>query len=247
MKTLLVKAAKVYGALGVAAAAFFIQQALVLYFALENIIPSGLAKTVRLKHGKLILDGTRSVSLWELPIAGIGMFWGSLAGSAIIILVGYFTAGRTLSDLHFRSFSWRVMFPWVLAYTALAIITTVLENYFPAFKSESMTTMIQASRNDPVLAIVGIGLAVPFFEEIVFRGWLFKRMELTFGPIAAVLSTSVLFTLIHIQYNGAILSVLFLVALILGMMRSRTGSIWPSIIIHCLNNTIATLMAFSQM
>jgi membrane protease YdiL (CAAX protease family) len=109
-----------------------------------------------------------------------------------------------------------------------------------------MTTMIQANRNSPLLAILGIGLAVPFFEELIFRGWLYKRLELVFTPTIAVLATSLVFTLIHVQYNAYILSALFVLALILGMMRQRSGSIWPGVLLHCLNNTIATLIAFSS-
>lgn len=246
MKELLTKAAKLYGAFGVAVVAFFVQQAFIFYFAIENIVPSGLAQSVRLKHGVLTLDGTRTMPLWELPIAGAGMVWGCIAGTAIILLAGFFTAGRSLKDFHFRGFTWRSVLPLMLAYAALGAIITVLESYYPAFKSASMTTMIQANRNSPLLAILGIGLAVPFFEELIFRGWLYKSLELTITPAVAVLVTSLLFTLTHVQYNAYILSALFVLALILGMMRHRSGSIWPGVLIHCLNNTIATLIAFSS-
>lgn len=246
MKEFLIKAAKLYGAFGVVVLAFFVQQAIVFFYAIENIIPSGLAKTVNLKNGLLTLDGTRTMPIWELPIAGKGMLLGCLAGSLILLLVGYFAAGRSLVDFHFSRFSWRIVLPWVLAYFALGGILTIMEHFFPVFRSEGMNAMLQASMTNPVLALLGIGVAVPFFEELIFRGWLFKRFEHVFSPMVAVVLTSLLFTAVHVQYNAFILGSLFLLALLLGMLRLRSGSIWPGIIIHCFNNTVATLIAFNQ-
>jgi membrane protease YdiL (CAAX protease family) len=246
MKAFLIKAAKLYGAFGIAVVAFFVQQALVIFFALENMVPSGLAKTVRMKHGVLTLDGTRTMPIWELPIAGKGMLWGCVAGSVILLLAGYFTAGRTLKDFHFEPFSWRKVLPFVLAYIILGTIVTVLETHFPAFRSEGMTTMLQANIKNPLLTLLAIGLAVPFFEELIFRGWLYKKLELTFTSTISLIVTSLVFTLIHAQYNAYILTTLFALSMILGLMRQKSGSIWPGVIIHCLNNTVATLIAFNQ-
>ena len=248
MKNVIKKIVGVYGALGLALVAILIQQVATFYFAIRNIIPSGLAKhSVNMRGGKITLDGERTISLFELPVAGAGMLWGSLLGSMILLVGGYFTNGRSLSGFHFKTFSWRAMAPWVVAYLFFGGAMTALEHFFPVFRSEGMTTMIQASATSPILAIIGIGIAVPFFEELVFRGWLFNRFEMSFSPVVAVIATSVLFTAMHVQYNLYILSALLVLALILGMMRHKTGSIWPSIIIHCLNNTIATLVAFNQM
>jgi len=233
-------------ALIVTAFAILVQQVLSLVLSVMNLVPT-MATSVELKHGKILLDGTRSMSLFELPIAGTGLLWGCLAGITIIFIGAYFMARRSLDDLNFKTFSLRLMAPWVVAYVAFGFLGFWLESNYPMFRSDSMTSMIQASKNNPILALLGIGVAAPFFEELVFRGWLFKRMQLIFGAMAAIIATSLLFTIIHLQYNAYILCALFVLALILGMMRHKTGSIWPSIIIHCLNNTIATLVAFNQM
>jgi len=247
MKTFFKKIVGVYGALGLALLAFLVQQVTTVYFAIRNIIPSGLAKhSASLHRGKITLDGERTITLFELPVAGAGMLWGSLLGSVVLLIGGYFTNGRSLSGFHFRPFSWRAMAPWVVAYLLFGGAMTTLEHFLPVFRSEGMTTMIQASAKSPVLAIIGIGIAVPFFEELVFRGWLFNRFEMLFSPVVSLIATSVLFTALHVQYNLYILSALLVLAFILGMMRHKTGSIWPGIIVHCVNNTIATLIAFNQ-
>jgi uncharacterized protein len=84
---------------------------------------------------------------------------------------------------------------------------------------------------------------VGFSEELMFRGALLQAFRRTVSIWPAVLLTSFLFGAIHslnvfmtgdlrsalIQSIAALLSGLFFIAL-----RLRTGSLWPSIIVHCL-------------
>lgn len=69
--TMLKKLLSIYGALCLAVLTFIVQQALTFFFAVRKIIPFGTAeRNVPVRHGKVIFDGDRAVSLLELPIAG---------------------------------------------------------------------------------------------------------------------------------------------------------------------------------
>ena len=84
-----------------------------------------------------------------------------------------------------------------------------------------------------------VGLAAPFLEEIIFRGFLFATMRNNFGPWRATVYSSLLFAALH-QSLIAFFPIFFL-AIALAYLYERTGSLWPSIMLHITNNTVATL------
>jgi membrane protease YdiL (CAAX protease family) len=92
-----------------------------------------------------------------------------------------------------------------------------------------------------------IVVAAPFSEEVFFRGFVFGglRHRLPFWPAAIVAGT--LFGLVH--YTGVssigVLPQLAVLGLILCWIYERTGSIWPTIAVHVLNNLLAFIFIAS--
>jgi hypothetical protein len=94
-----------------------------------------------------------------------------------------------------------------------------------------------------LLALYGV-LFAPAVEELVFRGFLYKPVERSHGPLLAILVTSVVFSLPHAsQYGWRWQNLLLLtyVGVIFGTVRARTQSIVPSTLLHAGYN--ATLFA----
>ena len=82
----------------------------------------------------------------------------------------------------------------------------------------------------------------PLMEEIVFRGFMFKGIEHSkMGPAGAVIITSLVWSFIHIQYDVYGMVNLFLGGLLLGFARTKSNSIYPPVIMHILQNIIATI------
>jgi membrane protease YdiL (CAAX protease family) len=75
----------------------------------------------------------------------------------------------------------------------------------------------------------------PLFEEIVFRGFLFRPLERGLGGIAAIVITSAVFAAPHGgQYGWAwqMLLLLFTAGAAFGFVRWKSGSLWPAIAMH---------------
>lgn len=88
------------------------------------------------------------------------------------------------------------------------------------------------------LAIV---IAAPLAEELFFRGFLFEGIRYTrLGASGAVVITSLLWALIHLQYGPYEISTVFILGLILGVARLVTGSIYIAIAMHGFVNLLAT-------
>lgn len=93
-------------------------------------------------------------------------------------------------------------------------------------------------------AAVVIILLAPLLEEAVFRGYLHRAWRPTWlGAPGTILATSILFSLLHVgQYNVAIMLQLFVLSVLLGVAREKTGSLLVPIFLHFLNNAYAGIL-----
>ncbi len=87
--------------------------------------------------------------------------------------------------------------------------------------------------------IVGVLLAAPLFESIVFQGWLQTVLQRS-GAMIAIAGTSVAFIMIHL----AISPFLLVAALVLSLLRFYTRSLSYVIIAHTAINAINTVLIF---
>jgi hypothetical protein len=87
---------------------------------------------------------------------------------------------------------------------------------------------------------VAVALAAPLFEELFFRGFLFRGLcGSALGAAGAIVVTAALWALIHVQYDGYEIASIFAFGLVLGIARHRSGSTWTPIGMHALLNFIA--------
>ena len=93
------------------------------------------------------------------------------------------------------------------------------------------------------LSFVSIVIAAPVVEELLFRGYILDAIRARHGDVVAVLGSSVLFGLLHIE--PYVVGMATLGGLIYGFVRIKTGSLWPSIVSHMLWNFLAFLYIWS--
>jgi membrane protease YdiL (CAAX protease family) len=101
-----------------------------------------------------------------------------------------------------------------------------------------------------MFAVFGVAVA-PLFEEVIFRGFLFKVLWEIGGSKLAVPGSAVLFAGTNAPQLGenwyAVL-LIFLVGLILAVVRQRSNSVIPSFIIHTsYNGAIFVLFALGTL
>jgi uncharacterized protein len=83
----------------------------------------------------------------------------------------------------------------------------------------------------------------PVAEEFFFRGFFYRALRTRWAPLAAAAIDGLLFGVIHYDFTGAdallILPPLAFLGFIFCVVYERTGSIYPTIAMHALNNAIA--------
>jgi len=84
--------------------------------------------------------------------------------------------------------------------------------------------------------IIGVVvLAAPLVEELMFRGFFQRILEYRQGDITkSVLLSAMVFALIH--FNPWWIIQIYLMGLFMGYLAWRTNSVWPSFVLHAINN-----------
>ena len=104
-----------------------------------------------------------------------------------------------------------------------------------------VTRLFEGSRRHQVgMALVASVLA-PIAEEIAFRGYVLSALRTHLPPGAAIVGSSVLFASIHLD-PVRFPAVLFL-GVFLGWLAWRSGSIWPAVAAHGVNNALGSALA----
>ncbi len=88
-------------------------------------------------------------------------------------------------------------------------------------------------------AVLVIGLGPGIGEELLFRGYIQTRLRRRWGPGWAILLTSILFGVMHIDPVQGTFAMG--VGFFLGYLTERTGSLWPAMVCHTVNNMVSIL------
>ena len=88
--------------------------------------------------------------------------------------------------------------------------------------------------------LVALVLVAPVTEELLFRGWLLKELQRQYGKAPALVWSSLLFGLVHIEPSAVIYATL--AGFVLGAVALRTRSTLASIAMHAGVNAMPLLL-----
>jgi len=143
--------------------------------------------------------------------------------------------------LGFRRLDWRELLKWCLVFVLFAAcFDTVTFLINRPIIPEFMVSIYKTAYCTPLLWIAFVVVA-PLTEEIFFRGFLFKGIKNSkIGPVGAIIITSLAWSALHTQYDAYGIVVIFMGGLLLGFARAKSHSIYPPVVMHALQNAIAT-------
>ena len=105
---------------------------------------------------------------------------------------------------------------------------------------DAATEILDYAGGELVLPIVVVGLFGPFCEEVFFRGFAMPAFARRYGLWGGILMSAALFALFHLSI--ALLIPVFIFGIVLGWLYARTGSIYPSMAAHAVQNVVALLV-----
>ncbi len=168
----------------------------------------------------------------------------------------YFALNKTTSVptlWHPQKTSWkREVFSWLFCIASLILMTYVngwLVQIAPGTVGDFLRRNLQQQQQLALLLGQTSGLTLfllflliapltAFAEELFFRGAMVTMLlEETKNEAGALWGIALCFTIAHFNF-ASFLPILGL-SLLLGLLRLRSHSIWPGILLHTLNNSIA--------
>lgn len=85
-------------------------------------------------------------------------------------------------------------------------------------------------------------VVVPCVEEVLFRGFLLQRWSRRWGVNTAVILSSLLFGVMHVDILGGIIF-----GYIMCVLYIQTKSLWAPIVVHGINNAVAWVFSYVSM
>lgn len=132
-----------------------------------------------------------------------------------------------------------------IIYIISANLVTSIFKIFPWFQSDQGQETgfgYFITTSDRVLAMLALVIVAPIAEEIVMRGWLYGKLRSRLKAPVAILLVSVLFGLLHGQWNVGV--GVFVLSVVLCGLREITGTIWSGMLLHILSNGIAFYLLY---
>ena len=174
-------------------------------------------------------------------------------GVAAIVGMGITTScllhykGVTYSEIfHFSPVPrWRVLGvtagPLLITCLGLVLVIgeagVIVQTLFPM--SEFFKSMFERMTAGSVPSLVMLAVIAPTMEELLCRGVLLRSFLEQYSPGKALVASSLLFALVHL--NVYQIPIAFSFGLLSGWLFINTSSLWPSILAHSLVNSLTLI------
>lgn len=141
--------------------------------------------------------------------------------------------------------SWRMLGTGVVSLALLMVACEIVSRVAGRESSPGfMMEVLKTAQADGALwlLVFAFCVAAPITEEFFARGFLYRGWSESFlRPAGAILLSSAVWTLMHLQYNWFFLAQVFSIGLLFGYLRYRSNSTWLTVILHGINNLAATV------
>ena len=210
---------------------------------LLGVVVCILALRISGAHGIDLHSGMRQIGPVLLGSVVLSTLW-------TMLFVWALTRIRTAAVAEYLALRWPTAREFAISIAAFfvfmvaqALLSRQLEH---SGDVKFMQDLVSSARTANVipLTVIAVLIAAPIGEELAFRGFLYRTLELRFGGAVAVAATALAWAALHIQYSPAAISVIFAGGLLFGAIRRYSGSLYTTVLMHALWNGAALAGAF---
>jgi membrane protease YdiL (CAAX protease family) len=214
-----------------------------VFSALQVLVATAFVSLAKVRHPELDLE----VYAKSLPSNGLCIaIMAIVSGLICIPLTLWFAKLRknisVKNYIGFREPLTKEWVKWLLILGAFlflsdAVTFSLHRPIVPPFMVEAYKTAFFL----PAL-LFAIVIVAPIFEEIFFRGFLFQGIRYSrLGPIGAIGITSLIWAVIHLQYDIYGIATVFALGILFGIARLKTDSIHLLMVMHSITSLVATV------
>lgn len=217
---------------------------IVVAFILTHSFVMGLY--IGINYGNVASSEFESLMI-ELQDNGLVLSLSTFASLFVcgLLMLGIIKLKKNSNLKHYlglRAVGLRTVKHWLLVIICLIVVSDLLTLLLGRpIVPEFMTTIYKSTEPIWVLWLALI-IAAPLFEELFFRGFLISGFSSTIvGPIGAIAISAALWAAIHLQYELYIIGLIFILGVVLGIARLKSGSVLLTIGLHSFVNLVATI------
>ncbi|WP_257165596.1 CPBP family intramembrane glutamic endopeptidase [Bradyrhizobium sp. SRS-191] len=226
---------------------FFGTLGFTLLAALASLLGGFVTLVVLLLVHRVPMEGAYEQMMthvyWKTA-AGIGSVPGELAG----IWFAVRWARRRFSE--YLALRWPTAQDLVLALLVMLavihIVSFIGQSMGETLDAGVLAEFGRARRDGPLTLffylVMGC-IAAPIVEEFAVRGFMLRGWSESFlRPAGAIVLTAAFWAICHTQYNWFGVFEIFVIGLVLGYYRLRSGSTWLTVVVHSANNIYSYLI-----
>jgi hypothetical protein len=102
--------------------------------------------------------------------------------------------------------------------------------------------IMEQMMNGPVwITLISVSVFAPLFEEWLCRGLVLRGLLQKTHPASAIMVSAAFFAILHMNPWQALPA--FLLGILFGYVYYRTGSLKLTMLMHCVNNTMAVVFS----
>lgn len=214
-----------------------------LFFALQIIVASAFVSLANAEHPELDLEVyAKSLSSNGFCIGIMAVVSGLICTPLILLFTKLRKNISVKNYIGFKEPLKREWVQWLLILAAFLSLSDGIswllhQPIVPPFMVDTYKT----ASSFPAL-LLAIVVVAPIFEEIFFRGFLFQGIRYSrLGPIGAIGITSLIWAVIHLQYDIYGIATVFALGLLFGIVRLKTDSIHLLMVMHSFVGLVATI------
>ena len=169
-----------------------------------------------------------------------------LLADLIILLVfwkrRYTRFGTDFGFTFGEAFSSKNLYLWcIVGAIGCLLFDLMAECYLPIPENPELIETLMQMMTNPI-GLISVCLIGPLTEEVIFRGAIERRLlERYKNPWIAIVVSALFFAVAHFNFAQAFTAII--IGIFMGWIYYRTRSIWPTVVIHVVNNTAASLFA----
>ena len=208
---------------------------IVIYTFLQSLIDFPLA----------LYDYQNGTDWLQEPLLKLPVFFGT---TFIVLFLGTRFSGLPYREIFpMKFFHWLTVPAIFISLAALQFFMNEISMHLdkvlppPGWFMELFDKLFE-SDHGVWFGILRVVILAPIVEELIFRGVIFSGFQRIYPSILAIIFSALLFALFHL--NPWQLGPTFLLGLLLGYVRLRTGSLLAAIFTHALHNGMIFLSVY---
>ena len=159
-----------------------------------------------------------------------------------------FSENKIIEFLHFKKIkigTLLVIIPFTFFSMPLIILANLLSQFLVENEVTAAMESSQVGEMPLLLLLYSVGIFAPFCEELVCRGVYYRGYRKSGSAFKAMILSSLLFALMHMNLNQAVYA--FVMGVMAVLLVEATGSLWSSFLYHALINSSQVYMMHAML